>query len=76
MMRYLKPGCLAAALSLSGLASAADLSFQGSFDSDDAVQIFSFNVGAASTVTLRSLGYAGGTNANGGIVARRGGHQP
>lgn len=67
-----KLGTLTAGLLLSGAAAAADFSFQGTFEQDNDVQLFSFNVGAASNVTLRSLGYAGGVNAAGETIARGG----
>jgi hypothetical protein len=53
-------------------ASAADFSFTGNFTQDDNVQLFTFAVGAPSTVTLRTLSYAGGTNAAGQAIARGG----
>jgi len=71
-MDYGKLCCLTAGLLLSGASAAADFSFQGTFERDDDVQLFSFNVGAASTVTLRSLGYAGGVNAAGETIERGG----
>lgn len=49
-----------------------DYSFTGSFTRDDDVQLFTFTVGSASTVTLRSWSYAGGTNAAGETIARGG----
>lgn len=51
---------------------AASFSFSGTFTQDDQVQQFSFNVGAPSTVTLRTWSYAGGTNAAGATIARGG----
>ncbi len=51
---------------------AADFSFSGSFASDDEVQLFDFLVGAPSEVTLRTLSYAGGTQADGRVVAAGG----
>ncbi len=63
---------LGTALLFSGAAAAADFSFQGTFSQDDDVQLFSFEVGASSTVTLRSLGYAGGVNSAGQIITRGG----
>lgn len=54
------------------VASAANFSFAGTFAADDNVQLFNFSVGAASSVTLVSYGYAGGTQANGNVVARGG----
>lgn len=71
-MNYKKLACLGAGLLLSGASAAADFSFLGTIDQDDDVRIFSFEVGAASNVTLRSLGYAGGTNAAGQTIARGG----
>jgi hypothetical protein len=54
------------------LASAADFSFQGTLTRDDEVQLFTFNVGATSNVTLRTWSYAGGVNAAGTTIARGG----
>jgi hypothetical protein len=56
-------------------AQAADFSFTGSFTRDDDVQIFSFDVGATSLVTFRTLSYAGGVNAAGQTI-ERGGFDP
>jgi hypothetical protein len=53
-------------------ASAANFSFTGQFQHDNDVQLFSFTVGAQSTVGLRSWSYAGGTNAAGQVIARGG----
>lgn len=58
-----------------GLASAADLSFTGTFSTDDDVQTFNFTITTASTVTLRTWSYAGGTNANGDVI-NAGGFDP
>src|SRR5205085_5549169 len=44
----------------------------GSFQHDNDVQVFSFNVGASSNVTLRAWSYAGGTNAAGQHIAAGG----
>jgi len=54
------------------LASAANFSFTGSLTRDDEVQLFNFAVNSTSTVTLRSLAYAGGVNAAGTTIARGG----
>jgi len=54
------------------LASAANFSFQGALTRDDEVQLFTFSVGSASTVTLRTWSYAGGVNAAGTTIARGG----
>ena len=54
---------------------AANFSFTGNFSMDDDLQYFTFDLRAASTVTIRSLGYAGstflpgGTNAAGNVIA-------
>lgn len=63
-------------LSLSmATASAANISFTGAFQYDNDVQQFSFNLSSASSVTLRSWSYAGGTNAAGTLI-ERGGFDP
>ena len=63
----------ASALALLGApAMAADLSFTGSLSDPNQVQLFNFTVGSASNVTLRSLSYAGGTNAAGTVISRGG----
>jgi len=54
------------------MAQATNLSFMGNFTYDNDVQTFTFVVGDASTVTLRSFSYAGGTNAAGNAIARGG----
>ena len=51
---------------------ATNLSFTGTFTHDDNVQLFTFVVGAPSTVTLRTWSYAGGVNAAGATIARGG----
>src|SRR5215471_14280681 len=53
-------------------ADAANFSFTGSLSTDDQVQMFNFNVGSTSSVTLRSWSYAGGTNSAGSTIARGG----
>ena len=61
------------ALSVSSAACHADnFSFTGTFDNINDVQLFTFSVGATSDVTLRSYGYAGGTNAAGQVIAEGG----
>jgi hypothetical protein len=52
--------------------SATTLSYTGQFTYDNDVQLFSFTVGALSTVGLRTYSYAGGTNAAGQTIARGG----
>ena len=71
-MNSKKLSCLIAGLLLSSASAAADFSFLGTFSEDDDVQVFSFNVGATSNVTLRSLGYAGGVNSTGLTIPRGG----
>jgi hypothetical protein len=46
-------------------ARAATFSFSGNLSIDDEIQLFNFTVGTASTVVLKTLSYAGGTNAAG-----------
>jgi len=53
-------------------AQAADFSFTGKFSYDNDVQQFSFSVGSASSVTLRTWSYAGGVNAAGQSIPRGG----
>lgn len=57
---------------LGSAASAADFSLRGSFAQDDDVQLFDFSVDIESTVTLRTYSYAGGTQADGTVVAAGG----
>ncbi len=51
---------------------AADFSFRGNFSTDDEVHLFNFSVGATSTVTLKTLSYAGGTQADGTVISAGG----
>ncbi len=53
-------------------AQALNFSFTGNFSADDDVQLFEFTVGSASDITLRSYSYAGGTMADGTLVASGG----
>lgn len=57
-----------------GTASAtpSDFSFNGTFSSDDNVQLFNFTAGGSSNIVLRTWSYAGGTNAAGDTIARGG----
>jgi hypothetical protein len=58
---------------VTGSANASDFSFTGKFDHDDQVQEFNLTVAeAAADVTLRTWSYAGGTNAQGTVIARGG----
>jgi len=53
---------------VSGAASAGSFSFTGTFNTDDELHVFSFVAGPGSAI-LRTWGYAGGTNANGQLIA-------
>lgn len=48
-------------------AAPTNFSFTGNFSHDDDVQLFYFTLGGDATVTLRSYGYGGGTNAAGQV---------
>jgi hypothetical protein len=75
-MRRFKQALLAAVFTVAvgglGAAQAADFSFTGNLANPNQVLLFNFDVGVASTVTLRSYSYAGGTNAAGQAIARGG----
>jgi hypothetical protein len=51
---------------------AANFSFQGTLAEPNAVQLFEFSLSAPTTVTLITLGYAGGVNAAGSVVPNGG----
>ncbi|PWR03006.1 hypothetical protein DKT77_08685 [Meridianimarinicoccus roseus] len=53
-------------------AAAVDFSFIGALTSDNDVALFDFTVGATSNVTLRTYSYAGGTMADGTVIAAGG----
>lgn len=73
MTYKLKGLALAAGLALAGgTAQAASFSFTGSFTGDADVALISFTLGTTSTVTLRSYSYAGGTMADGTVIAAGG----
>ena len=55
-------------LLLGSAASASGFSFTGVFAADDDVQLFNFSITAMTTVTLRTYGYGGGTQADGNVV--------
>ncbi len=55
--------------------SAANFSLVGSFSQDSDVQLIQFTVTAVSSVSIRTLSYAGGTNAS-GIAIPEGGFDP
>lgn len=49
-------------------AKSANFSFRGSFNRDDNVQVLTFTLASPGTVTIRSFGYEGGTNAAGAVI--------
>jgi hypothetical protein len=53
-------------------ANAANFSFRGSLNDVNEVQLFNFSVQNSSDVTLRTLSYAGGVQADGTVIARGG----
>ncbi len=57
---------------LSSTAFAADFSLRGTFDQDDDMYLFNFKVETESAVTLRTYSYAGGTQADGTVIAAGG----
>lgn len=59
-------------LGIASAANAADFSFRGTFPADDTVQLFNFTVNTGSDITLRSLSYAGGTQADGTVISAGG----
>ena len=65
-------GAATALLLSASAATAADFSYVGALPDPNAVQLFTFNVGSTSTVTLRTYSYAGGTNAAGQVISRGG----
>ncbi len=66
----------AAALCVGAAAQASTvLSFEGTFSSDDDIQYFTVDLGANSSLTVETFGYAGGTNGN-GMVIPAGGFDP
>jgi hypothetical protein len=68
-MRLSRFGIVTLAFCLSvGVASAGNLSFTGIFTQDDQLELFQFTAPSASLV-VRTWGYAGGTNANGQLIA-------
>jgi hypothetical protein len=62
----------AASLNFAAPAAAADFSYTGTLSDPNDVQLFNFVVGSQSTVTLRTYSYAGGTMADGTVIARGG----
>jgi hypothetical protein len=54
--------------SSAAMATSIDFSFRGTLSTDDQVQLFNFTTDAASSITLRSYSYAGGTQADGTVI--------
>src|ERR1700739_1416457 len=68
-MRLSRLGIVTLAFCLSiGVATAGNFSFTGIFTQDDQLELFQFTAPSASLV-VRTWGYAGGTNANGQVIA-------
>lgn len=59
-------------IALGGVASAANLSFTGSFATDDQLQEFLFTLASPATVTTLTYSYAGGTNQAGTNIPQGG----
>ena len=72
MMKSLLFAATAVAAIAAAPASAANFSFAGNLTDPSQVLLFNFSVGSASTVTLRTYSYAGGTNAAGQTFASGG----
>ena len=73
MKRFLNAALAAAVLAAGSVpVLAANVSFTGQLAGDNAVQLFSFTLGASSDVTLRTWSYAGGMNATGSLVSAGG----
>jgi uncharacterized protein (TIGR03437 family) len=60
---------------LGGRLAAADFSYTGVFSKDDEQRRFNFTLSKPGSVTIRTLGYAGGVN-KAGTVVPRGGFDP
>jgi hypothetical protein len=63
---------LAAAIGLATPAAADNFSYSGTLNDPNQVLLFNFSVGSESDVVLRTYSYAGGTMANGTVVASGG----
>ena len=71
-MRLSRLGIVTLAFCMSiGVATAGNFSFTGIFTQDDQLELFQFTAPSASLV-VRTWGYAGGTNANGQLIAAGG----
>jgi hypothetical protein len=67
-MRRLVCLLFAAGASLSTASAQNNFSFEGLFLSDDQVQLFSFTLASAETVSFQTFGYGGGTNSADQVV--------
>jgi hypothetical protein len=76
MLHYFSARRLAVLLFLGAfphaLPAAIDVSLQGAFMNDENLAMFSIRVTTPSTVGIKTLSYAGATNAKGDVVARGG----
>jgi hypothetical protein len=71
--RFTVVGFMLAASAATGLAG--QFSFDGIFSKDNDIQLFTFSLLSANTVTLQTWSYGGGTNAN-GLTISPGGFEP
>lgn len=71
-MNLKKIGILLSLCGIMASANATNFSFNGQFEHDNDVQLFTFVVGTESVVSLRSWSYAGGVNAAGQTIAQGG----
>ncbi|MEM9264801.1 MAG: DVUA0089 family protein [Cyanobacteria bacterium P01_F01_bin.13] len=62
-------GAIVTTLGVGSAAFAVDFSFRGTFSQDDDVHLFDFSVDALSPVLFRTYSYAGGTQADGTVIA-------
>jgi hypothetical protein len=60
---------------MSSAASAAAFSFTGTFNQDDDVRVFNFDLTSPSAVTLKTFSFSGGTGADGSVIPA-GGFRP
>jgi hypothetical protein len=68
-MFKIKLACFLAGMFALGVsAQAASISYQGTFGADDQVQLINFTLNSATTATMVSFGYGGGTNSMGTVI--------
>lgn len=68
------PAAVVLFLTISSAASAAAFSFTGTFNQDDDVRVFNFDLSSTSVVTLQTWSYGGGANSDGAVVPAGGFH--